>query len=128
MKITDFGLSKGGLNETGGRTESFCGTNEYLAPEIIRDKEYNYSVDIYSFGLVLYEMMSGYNPFKTGPDTPFIDMMNNILSCEFKYPKSWTEEAKDICARLLDKDVSFVFDQFLANYAARVRGPWARGD
>jgi len=38
VKLTDFGLSKDGIDETGGKTESFCGTTEYLAPEIIRDK------------------------------------------------------------------------------------------
>ena len=66
IRLTDFGLSKGGLQNTHGRTESFCGTPEYLAPEIIRDKDYGYSVDWYSFGLVLYEMLTGINPFKTG--------------------------------------------------------------
>jgi len=38
VRMTDFGLSKGGLDMTGGRTESFCGTTEYLAPEIINSK------------------------------------------------------------------------------------------
>lgn len=38
IKLTDFGLSKEGLNENNGMTESFCGTTEYLAPEIIKDK------------------------------------------------------------------------------------------
>lgn len=66
IRLTDFGLSKSGLKDSNGRTESFCGTPEYLAPEIIRDKRYGYSVDWYSFGLVLYEMLTGVNPFKTG--------------------------------------------------------------
>ena len=66
IRLTDFGLSKGGLHETNGRTESFCGTPEYLAPEVIKEKNYGFSVDWYSFGLVLYEMLSGINPFKTG--------------------------------------------------------------
>jgi protein-serine/threonine kinase len=57
--MTDFGLSKGGLESTGGRTESFCGTTEYLAPEIINSKQYGYSVDWYSLGLVIYEMLCG---------------------------------------------------------------------
>ena len=65
IRLTDFGLSKSGLENSQGRTESFCGTPEYLAPEIIRDKNYGYSVDWYSFGLVLYEMLTGVNPFKT---------------------------------------------------------------
>jgi serine/threonine protein kinase len=38
VRLTDFGLSKGGLEENNGMTESFCGTTEYLAPEIIKDK------------------------------------------------------------------------------------------
>lgn len=81
VKLTDFGLAKDNLHDTDGRTESFCGTTEYLAPEIIKEKSYGVSVDIYCLGLVLYEMMTGHNPFKTGEDTPFIDMMNNILEC-----------------------------------------------
>ena len=78
VRLTDFGLSKGGLEE-GGRTESFCGTTEYLAPEIIKDKSYGVSVDWYSTGLVMYEMLTGVNPFKTGRETTFVDQMNSIL-------------------------------------------------
>ena len=73
IRLTDFGLSKAGLEKTGGRTESFCGTPEYLAPEIIKDKNYGFSVDWYSFGLVLYEMLSGINPFKTGQELSFVE-------------------------------------------------------
>ena len=73
IRLTDFGLSKAGLNETDGRTESFCGTPEYLAPEILREKHYGYSVDWYSFGLVLYEMLTGINPFKTAKELSFVE-------------------------------------------------------
>ena len=73
IRLTDFGLSKAGLEQSNGRTESFCGTPEYLAPEIIKEKNYGYSVDWYSFGLVLYEMLSGINPFKTGKELSFVD-------------------------------------------------------
>lgn len=61
VKLTDFGLSKDGMDELGQdhKTESFCGTTEYLAPEIIKDKNYSYSVDYYSLGVVLLEMLSG---------------------------------------------------------------------
>jgi len=66
VRLTDFGLSKGGLREHNNMTESFCGTTEYLAPEIIVDKQYGYSVDWYSVGVVMFEMLAGFNPFKNG--------------------------------------------------------------
>lgn len=106
VRLTDFGLSKGGLDEHGDMTDSFCGTTEYLAPEIIKDKQYGYSVDWYSLGLVMYEMCSGQNPFKTGRETTFVDQMNMILTADIQMPPNFTPEAKDLCTRLLIKNVS----------------------
>lgn len=83
-------------------TESFVGTTEYLAPEIIKDKKYSYSVDWYSFGLVLYEMICGVNPLKTGRETTFVDQMNAILTIEIKMSKEYfSPEAADLCSKLL---------------------------
>jgi serine/threonine protein kinase len=106
IRLTDFGLSKSGLKETNGRTESFCGTPEYLAPEIIRDKAYGYSVDWYSFGLVLYEMLTGINPFKTGQDLSLVEKMNEILNKEIPIPKKLSVEARDFLKQILKKIVS----------------------
>jgi serine/threonine protein kinase len=106
LRLTDFGLSKAGLLETDGRTESFCGTTEYLAPEVIRDKAYGFSVDWYSMGLVLFEMLSGYNPFKTGEELTFVDQMNLILKKEIRMLNHFSPEASDLISRLLTKDVS----------------------
>ena len=60
VKLTDFGLSK-----VLGRKQafSFCGTPEYIAPEILLGKGYDYSVDFWSFGCLVYEMLSGVPPF-----------------------------------------------------------------
>ena len=106
IRLTDFGLSKAGLRENSNRTESFCGTPEYLAPEIIKEKHYGYSVDWYSFGLVLYEMMTGINPFKTGKEMSFVEQMNEILDKEIPIPKSFSIEAQDLLKKLLKKNVS----------------------
>jgi serine/threonine protein kinase len=62
IKLTDFGLSKIGLEE--GQTFSFVGTPEYLAPEIIRALGHSQKVDWWGLGLVLFEMLAGYQPFK----------------------------------------------------------------
>ena len=65
IKITDFGLSKLGLASKESQTNTFCGTPEYLAPEIIKAAGHGISVDWWSLGILTYEMISGINPFKS---------------------------------------------------------------
>lgn len=58
IKLTDFGLAKEDISDEVG-TQTFCGTPEYLAPEIIRGDKYGKSVDIWCLGILLYEMLFG---------------------------------------------------------------------
>ena len=61
VKLCDFGsyVELAVLNR-----RSFCGTVEYMAPEILQELPYNSSVDIWSLGILLYELLHGYTPFK----------------------------------------------------------------
>lgn len=64
INITDFGLSKVGLSRDRDRAFTFCGTPEYLAPEIIKGVGHDQAVDYWSLGALLYQMLSGHPPFK----------------------------------------------------------------
>lgn len=62
IALTDFGLSKQNIDITGGAT-TFCGTAEYIAPELLKGQKYGAPVDWWSFGILLFEMMHGRTPF-----------------------------------------------------------------
>lgn len=57
-KLTDFGLSKEGISDNKG-AKTFCGTPEYLAPEIVEDVGHGRAVDWWSVGAIIYEMLTG---------------------------------------------------------------------
>lgn len=101
LKITDFGLSKDNINEK-SMVKSFCGTTEYLAPEVISKNGYSISADWWSFGSIVYEMLCGLPPFYNS------DRKALLISIKYEDPdlsKSFlSPEAKDFCQKLLIKD------------------------
>lgn len=82
IKITDFGLSKQNILDNHTAT-SFCGTPEYLAPEIIEGKGHGKAVDWWSLGAIIYEMLTGLPPFYSKDREK---LFKNIKTGNLKFP------------------------------------------
>jgi len=102
--MTDFGLSKEGLHDKDDRTGTFCGTPEYLAPEILEGKGYGKAVDWWSFGTLLYEMLTGLPPFYS---EDVQEMYTKIMSAELIIPAdTMSHDAGDFLTNLLERNDS----------------------
>ncbi|KAK8840649.1 RAC-gamma serine/threonine-protein kinase [Tritrichomonas musculus] len=101
LKITDFGFAKGNITNERKTTRTFCGTPEYLAPEVLKQRPYTRSVDWWSYGVILYEMLTGLPPFY---DTNPKKMYMGILFDPLRFPKFFSRRTIDICMKLLDRD------------------------
>nr|UPI11535.1 protein kinase C, brain isozyme isoform X1 [Mythimna separata] len=102
IKIADFGMCKEGI--TGDKTtKTFCGTPDYIAPEIILYQPYGKSVDWWAYGVLLYEMLVGQPPFD-GEDEE--ELFAAITDNSVSYPKTLSKEAKDACKAFLIKNPS----------------------
>ncbi|KAK2508895.1 hypothetical protein MC885_008704 [Smutsia gigantea] len=93
VKIADFGLCKEGMGY-GDRTSTFCGTPEFLAPEVLTDTSYTRAVDWWGLGVLLYEMLS---PF---PGDDEEEVFDSIVNDEVRYPRFLSAEAIGIMRRV----------------------------
>lgn len=100
VKIADFGLCKENMC-FGASTRTFCGTPEYLAPEVLEENTYGREVDWWATGVVMYEMMCGRLPFyNREPDLLFEMIVNQDL----RFPQKITAEAVSVLKGLLHKN------------------------
>uniref|UniRef100_A0AAR2JX28 non-specific serine/threonine protein kinase n=1 Tax=Pygocentrus nattereri TaxID=42514 RepID=A0AAR2JX28_PYGNA len=100
IKITDFGLCKEGITDA-ATMKTFCGTPEYLAPEVLEDNDYGRAVDWWGLGVVMYEMMCGRLPFYNQDHEKLFEL---ILMEEIKFPRTLSADAKSLLSSLLIKD------------------------
>ncbi|XP_068594968.1 serine/threonine-protein kinase N2-like [Brachionichthys hirsutus] len=100
VKITDFGLCKEGMGH-GDRTSTFCGTPEFLAPEVLTDDNYTRAVDWWGMGVLIYEMLVGESPF---PGEEEEEVFDSIVNDDVQYPGCLPPGAVSIIQKLLKKN------------------------
>uniref|UniRef100_A0AAR2LRB4 Protein kinase C n=1 Tax=Pygocentrus nattereri TaxID=42514 RepID=A0AAR2LRB4_PYGNA len=100
IKIADFGMCK--ENMVGeNRATTFCGTPDYIAPEILLGQRYTFSVDWWSFGVLVYEMLIGQSPFQ-GDDED--ELFESIRMDVPHYPRWITKESKDLLEKMFERE------------------------
>ncbi|KAI5651793.1 protein kinase domain-containing protein [Phthorimaea operculella] len=100
VKIADFGLCKEGMG-WGDRTGTFCGTPEFLAPEVLTETSYTRAVDWWGLGVLIFEMLVGESPF---PGEDEGEVFDSIVNDEVRYPRTLSLEAIALMRRLLRKN------------------------
>ncbi|XP_076976942.1 ribosomal protein S6 kinase alpha-2 isoform X2 [Tamandua tetradactyla] len=102
IKITDFGLSKEAVDPD-KRAYSFCGTIEYMAPEVVNRRGHTHSADWWSFGVLMFEMLTGSLPFQ-GKDRK--ETMALILKAKLGMPQFLSPEAQSLLRALFKRNPS----------------------
>lgn len=106
IKVTDFGWSS--MLENDKKRLTFCGTLEYLPPEMINNQEYGIEVDIWTIGIILYELVNGTSPFlsnsfkigKTKEDVQNI-ILKNIVTLNYTFNDKFSNVLKSLIKKIL---------------------------
>ncbi len=104
IKLCDFGWC---VELSSKKRSTYCGTTEYMAPEIVTQNNYDKSIDVWSLGILLYELIHGYSPFRAikqkNNDNEIIE---NIKIHNLQFDKCISNECKELIKGLLHEDVN----------------------
>uniref|UniRef100_A0A8B9TF35 non-specific serine/threonine protein kinase n=1 Tax=Anas platyrhynchos TaxID=8839 RepID=A0A8B9TF35_ANAPL len=100
IKLTDFGLSKEAIDHE-KKAYSFCGTVEYMAPEVVNRQGHSHSADWWSYGVLMFEMLTGSLPFQ-GKDRK--ETMTLILKAKLGMPQFLSSEAQSLLRALFKRN------------------------
>ncbi|KAJ3207761.1 Serine/threonine kinase [Dinochytrium kinnereticum] len=100
LKVADYGICKENM-PYGATTRTYCGTPDYMAPEILSENKYGRAVDWWSFGVLIYVMLVGRYPFPGGDERDILDL---ILSDAIEYPSNMPKDTLSLLHGLLNKD------------------------
>lgn len=120
MKMVDFGLAR----VIDGRTYTFCGTQEYMAPEIYHGEGACFASDWWSYGCFVYEMLVGATPFCAEDE---YETVNRIINGEYVMPEWFDETTQDFISKLLTVDVSERLGATLNDAEEIMQHPWFEG-
>ncbi|XP_041419283.1 protein kinase C delta type-like [Xenopus laevis] len=101
LKICDFGLAAEGISGN-KKTRGLVGTLPYMAPELLKEKEYDAGIDWWSLGVNIYLMATGSHPFYKGDN--MMEFSEAILHTELHIPEYLSQELEDLLTKLLNKD------------------------
>ncbi|CAI9612912.1 unnamed protein product [Staurois parvus] len=104
VRISDLGLAVE-LKEKKNKTKGYAGTPGFMAPELLNGEEYDYSVDYFSLGVTLYEMIAARGPFRSrGEKVEPKELKSRIINDTVTYTEKFGDECKSFCEALLEKD------------------------
>ncbi|KAG2468339.1 rhodopsin kinase GRK1b [Polypterus senegalus] len=106
VRISDLGLATE-LKDGEDKTKGYAGTPGFMAPELLKNIEYDYSVDYFTLGVTLYEMIAAKGPFRSrGEKVENKEVTRRILNDPVTYPDKFSSDLKSICEALMEKDPS----------------------